>query len=83
MKVYINKIKRISDQLYAKNIQLFDKIIFVWVIDNLIEEYEGFVIIITQIIKVNDDKTLNLIQFFVNLMNESKRICRNFNRSCF
>ena len=29
IKVYINKIKRISDQLYAKNIQLFDKIIFV------------------------------------------------------
>ena len=29
MKVYINKIKRINDQLYVKNIQLFDKIIFV------------------------------------------------------
>ena len=74
MKAYINKIKRINDQLYAKNIQLFDKIIFVWVIGNLIEEYEGFVTTITQIIRVNDDKTLNLVQLFVNLMNKSKRI---------
>ena len=74
MKVYINKIKRINDQLYIKNIQLFNKIIFVWIIDNLIEKYEDFVTIITQIIKINNNKTLNLIQFFVNLMNENKRI---------
>ena len=29
MEDYINNLKRISDQLYAKNIKLFDKIIFV------------------------------------------------------
>ena len=66
MKNYINNFKRINDQLYAKNIKLFDKIIFVWVFDNLIKEYNGFVTIIIQIIKINSDKTLNLIQLFVN-----------------
>ena len=74
MKNYINNFKRINDQLYAKNIKLFDKIIFVWILDNLIEKYNDFVTIIIQIIRVNDDKTFNLIQLFVNLMNESKRI---------
>ena len=82
MKDYINNLKRISDQLYAKNIKLLDTIIFAWILDNLIEEYNDFVvIIITQIIRVNDDKTLNLIQLFVNLMNESKRITTRNNES--
>ena len=81
MKVYINKIKRISDQLYAKNIQLSNKVIFVWTIDNLIEEYEGFVTTITQIMRVNGDKALNLIQLFVNLVDESKRITIRDNES--
>ena len=74
MKDYINNFKRISDQLYAKNIKLLDKVIFAWALDNLIEEYNGFVTIITQTIRVNDDKTLNLTQLFVNLINENKRI---------
>ena len=74
MKYYINNFKRISDQLYAKNIKLFDKVIFAWVFDNLIEKYQDFVTIIIQIIKVNDDKALNLTQFFVNLVDESKLV---------
>ena len=74
MKDYINNLKRISDQLYAKNIKLLDKVIFAWVLDNLIEEYQNFVTIITQTIRVNDDKALNLTQLFVNLIDESKRV---------
>ena len=74
MKDYINNLKRISDQLYAKNIKLSDKIIFAWVLGNLIEKYNEFVTTITQTIKVNDDKTLNLTQLFVNLVDESKRV---------
>ena len=81
MKNYINNFKRINDQLYAKNIKLFNKIIFAWILDNLIEKYNDFVTIITQIIKVNNDKTLNLTQLFVNLMNESKRIITRDNES--
>ena len=81
MKDYINNFKRISDQLYAKNIKLSDKVIFVWTFDNLIEEYNDFVTIITQIIRINGDKALNLAQLFVNLVNESKRITIRNNES--
>ena len=47
MKNYINNFKRISDQLYAKNIKLVDKVIFAWIFGNLIEEYDGIVTTIT------------------------------------
>ena len=60
MKDYINNLKRISDQLYTKNIKLPDKVIFAWALDNLTEEYNGFVTTITQTIRVNGDKALNL-----------------------
>ena len=81
MEAYINKIKRISDQLYAKNIQLPDKVIFAWAIGNLTEEYEGFVTTITQTMRVNGDKALNLAQLFANLVDESKRITIRDNES--
>ena len=74
MKNYINNLKRISDQLYAKNIKLLDKIIFAWALDNLIEEYDDIVTIITQTIRINGDKVLNLKELFVNLIDESKRV---------
>ena len=74
MKNYINNFKRISDQLYAKNIKLLDKVIFAWAFDNLIEEYDDIVTTIIQTIKVNDDKVLNLKELFVNLVDESKRV---------
>ena len=60
--------------MYAKNIKLFDKIIFAWTLDNLIEKYDDIVTIIIQIIKINNDKILNLKKFFVNLIDESKRV---------
>ena len=74
MKNYINNLKRISDQLYAKNIKLFDKVIFAWAFDNLIEEYDDIVTTIIQTIRVNGDKALNLKELFVNLIDESKRV---------
>ena len=66
--------------MYAKNIKLFNKVIFAWVLDNLIEKYSDFVTTITQIIKINNDKTFNLTQLFVNLMNENKRITTRNNK---
>ena len=83
MKDYINNLKRISDQLYAKNIKLPDKVIFAWALGNLTEEYNGFVTTITQTIRANGDKALNLVQLFANLVNESKRITIRDNESVF
>ena len=74
MKNYINNLKRISDQLYAKNIKLLDKIIFAWTLDNLTEKYDDIVTTITQTIKINGDKALNLRELFANLVDESKRV---------
>ena len=42
--------------------------------NNLSEDYDFIVITITQIIRVNDDKSINLIELFANLVDESKRI---------
>ena len=74
MEGYINNLKRISDQLRAKNIKLPDKVIYAWVLNNLSEDYDSIVTTITQIIRVNDDKSVNLIELFANLVDESKRI---------
>ena len=74
MKNYINNLKRISDQLYAKNIKLPDKVIFAWTLGNLTEEYDDIVTTITQTIRINGDKTLNLKELFANLVDESKRV---------
>ena len=81
MEDYINNLKRISDQLYAKNIKLPDKVIFAWALGNLTEEYNGFVTTITQTIRINGDKALNLAQLFANLVDESKRITTRDNES--
>ena len=42
--------------------------------NNLSEDYDSIVTTITQIIRVNDDKSVNLIELFANLVDESKRI---------
>ena len=42
--------------------------------NNLNEDYDSIVTTITQTIRVNNNKSINLIELFVNLVNESKRI---------
>ena len=74
MEGYINNLKRISDQLRAKNIKLSDKVIYAWILNNFSEDYNFIVTTITQTIRVNDNKSVNLIELFANLVDESKRI---------
>ena len=42
--------------------------------NNLSEDYDSIVTTITQIIRVNDNKSINLTELFANLVDESKRI---------
>ena len=42
--------------------------------NNFNENYDFIVITITQIIRINNNKSINLIELFVNLINKSKRI---------
>ena len=74
IKGYINNLKRINNQLRAKDIKLPNKVIYAWILNNLSDNYDLIVTTITQIIRVNKNKSINLIELFVNLVDESKRI---------
>ena len=74
MKIYLNQVKRLNDQLRAKDILLLDKIIFAWVLNNLSFEYETLITTITQSIRVNGFSALKLDSLFVNLIDEFKRL---------
>ena len=74
MKIYLNQVKRLNDQLRVKDILLLDKIIFALILNNLSFEYETLITIITQSIRVNDFSALKLDSLFVNLIDESKRL---------
>ena len=71
---YLNQVKRLNDQLRAKNITIPDKVIFAWVLNNLSSEYETLITTITQSIRVNGSDDLRLDSLFANLIDESKRL---------
>ena len=74
MKQYLNQIKRLNDQLITKKILIFEKVIYVWVLNNFFENYESLITTITQSIRVNDDASIKLDDLFANLIDESKRV---------
>ena len=47
MEEYLNKIKQLSDQLKAKNLELPKQVIITWVLNNLTNNYDGLVSNIT------------------------------------
>ena len=47
MKQYLNQIKRLNDQLITKKILIFEKVIYVWVLNNFFENYESLITTIT------------------------------------
>ena len=74
METYLNQIKRLYDQLTAKNIIIPEKVIFAWVLNNLTFEYETLITTITQLIRVNGANSISLSDLLSNLIDESKRI---------
>ena len=47
MEEYINKVKELSDQLKAKNLELPKQVIIAWVLNNLTDNYDSLVANIT------------------------------------
>ena len=75
MQNYLNIIKRLKNQLNIKNLKISEKMIYAWVLNNLIDEYEIFIITITQNIR-NDFDKIKLSELFFNLLDESRRVDR-------
>src|SRR6202044_3242997 len=72
MEEYLNKVKQLTDQLKAKQLELPKQVIIAWVLNSLTDEYEGFVSNITQSLR-NDSEIFTLETLFSNLLDESKR----------
>ena len=72
MEEYLNKVKQLSDQLKAKNLELLKQVIIAWVFNNLTDNYDGLVFNITQSLRTNID-FYTLETLFSNLLDESKR----------
>jgi hypothetical protein len=72
MEEYLNKVKQLSDQLKAKNLELPKQVIIAWVLNNLTDNYDGLVSNITQSLRTNID-SYTLESLFSNLLDESKR----------
>ena len=72
MEEYLNKIKQLSDQLKAKNLELPKQVIIAWVLNNLTDNYDGLVSNITQSLRTNIE-SYSIESLFSNLLNESKR----------
>jgi gag-polypeptide of LTR copia-type len=73
MEEYLNKVKQLSDQLKAKELELPKQVIIAWVLNSLTENYEGFVSNITQSLRNSKTEEYNLEELFSNLLDESKR----------
>jgi hypothetical protein len=69
---YLNKIKKLVDQLRSKNISLPKEIICSWVLNNLDHSYDGFITIITQSYR-NNTLEMDLDNLFSHLLDESRR----------
>ena len=70
---YLTKIKRLTDELAARNLAIPNKVIAAYTLNNLTADYEYTVAIISQTIRsTNLDVDLNLL--FAQLLDESRRL---------
>lgn len=80
MESYLNTIKRLYDQLKAKGIEIPKQVIIAWTLNNLTDEYNGFVTTISQAYRTNKD-AYSLESLFSNLLDESRRYNANESQS--
>lgn len=71
---FLNKIKRLTDDLAARNLGLPTKVIAAYVLNNLTPEYEQTVAIISQTFRQNSSKEIDLDLLFSQLLDESRRL---------
>ncbi len=72
METYYNLIKRIYDDLTAKDLMIPEKLVLVWVLNNLTTEYKSFILITTQLLRRSPE--IHLTDLFANLIDKSRRL---------
>ena len=74
IETYLNSVRRLYNQLLAKGIEIPKKVIFAWVLNNLILYYNSLITTITQLIYINGSEAIKLYNLFSNLIDKSKCI---------
>jgi hypothetical protein len=74
IETYLNRIKRLSDKLASRNLAIPSKVIVAYALNNLSHEYEHTVAIITQNLRTNSDKEVELNAIFSYLIDEARRL---------
>jgi len=72
IEAYLAKITRLIDDLTAKGIELPDRFIAAYILNNLTKDYENIVAIITQSIRFS--RVINIEEISAQLIDESKRL---------
>ena len=70
---YLNQIKRLTDDLSARNLAIPNKVIAAWTLNNLTSDYENTVAMISQFIRTSQSE-INLDDLFSQLIDESRRL---------
>jgi hypothetical protein len=70
---YLNRIKRLTDDLAARNLAIPNKVIAAWTLNNLTADYENTVAMISQSIRTSQSQ-VDLDQLFAQLVDESRRL---------
>lgn len=71
---YVNSFKRIVDSLSARSINLPNKFLVALLLNNLNKDYEYVVAIITQTIRLEPNKEIDINNIISQLLDESRRI---------
>jgi hypothetical protein len=72
IEAYLNKIKRLNDDLTARDLKIPDQVIMAWTFNNLTPEFENIVAIITQ--NIRDSTQIDLDRTFSQLIDEARRL---------
>jgi gag-polypeptide of LTR copia-type len=73
MDTYLNKIRRLTNDLAARNLAIPNKVIVAYVLNNLTPEYDHTVAIISQTLRT-DNADIDLTELFSQLTDETRRL---------
>lgn len=71
---YLNQIRRLTDDLSAKNLTIPNKVIAAWTLNNLTPDFENTVAMISQSFRNNDTIDIDLGLLFSQLLDEARRL---------
>jgi len=74
IEAYLTRIKRLSNELASRKMAIPTKVIVAYALNNLTPDYEHTVAIITQSLRTNSDKDIELNAIFSYLIDESRRL---------